>query len=143
LDQFLDGGSTLVVEAVRDVDRTADGRHVPLLPIDSHGLVYGGKQIANRDRTLSDVRALLIAGANHTATVDAAAAERQRPAVGPVIAAPARVDRRSSTEFACRNDYRALQHATLVEILEQRREALVQERSQLIAQPLIVVAVRI
>ena len=85
--------------------------------------------------------AALVARADHLAGLDAAAGQRQRPAVRPVIAAQVGIDDRRAAEFAHRDHQRGLQQAALVQVFHQRGERAVERRRQPIAVALVVVAV--
>ena len=76
LDQLFQRLAHLVVKAVGDVDRTSDGRHVSLGPIDSHGLVDGCVQVSRRYRTLRNIGPTFVAGPHNAPALNSAAANQ-------------------------------------------------------------------
>ena len=111
LCQFVNRFALRVAERVGDVDRTADGGHVRLGPVDAERLVDGRVDVADRDHPVGNVRTPLVAGADDVSPCDAAPADQERPAIGPVIAAELGVDVRSAAELAHHEDHRRLEQA--------------------------------
>src|SRR5262249_34992019 len=78
---------------------------------------------------VGDVLAVRAGGAVGLAAVDGAAADHHRPAAGPVVAAGVLVDVRRPAELAHPEHHGVLQHAALVQVLDQGAHALVQARA--------------
>ncbi|MYC81019.1 MAG: DUF3108 domain-containing protein [Acidobacteria bacterium] len=75
LDQFLDGRSGFVVDGVGNLERTADGMHVFLGPIDAERLVDGRQQVSHGHHPIGHIGAALVARPDHLAAPDSTAAQ--------------------------------------------------------------------
>ena len=107
-------------------------------PIDAQGLIDRRIEVAERDRPIGHVSSVFVACAYNVASLNPATSEQQRPAVGPVIASGILVDHRRSAELTGDNHHRGFQQPSLVEILHQGREALVQYRTQVFTKTLVI-----
>ena len=77
------------------------------------------------------------------AALEAAAGEHAGHRAGPVVAAGVLVDLRRAAELAGADDDRAVQHAAVVEVLDQGRQRLIEVRQQAGLQGVEVLAVRV
>ena len=95
--------------------------------IDAQALVERGEQVADAEPGSSpDVHAVLAGGAVDLTALDGPAADHDRPAARPVIAAAVLVDARRAAELAHPHDDGVLPHAAVVQILDQGAHALVE-----------------
>jgi len=92
LYQFLDGRSGFVVDGVGNLERTADGMHVLLGPIDAERLVDGRQQVSHGHHPIGHIGAALIARPDHLAAPDSATAQHTRKAMAPVVPAAADIE---------------------------------------------------
>ena len=86
------------------------------------GLVDSGEEVSDGDHSLGHVGPPLVTGSHYLASLDAAAAQRHRPAVGPVVPAPPRVDVGRAAELAHHQNDGGFQQAPLIQVFHQRRE---------------------
>ena len=64
-DQFLNRMAGFVIDGVGDLQRASNGVQIRLGPVDTEGLVEGGKKITDGDHAILDVGTALVAFAHH------------------------------------------------------------------------------
>ena len=77
----------------------------------------------------------VVAGADRRASWHAGSGHQRGKTIRPVIAIGVLVDLGRATEFAEHHDERRFQQASLVQIVQQRRETLIESRTQLLLGP--------
>ena len=83
-------------------------------------------QVVHVNLVLHDVESQLIGFAQRDAGLDAAAGQPHRERVGMMVAAvAAALHHRRAAKFAAPDDQRVLEHAALLQILDQRRARLI------------------
>jgi hypothetical protein len=131
----------LVLKRIGDLDGAADGGVVLLVPIDAEGFVDGGEQIAHAGGAARDLSAVGIGRADDAASGDAAAADGEGPAVGPMVAAAIVIDEGGAAEFAHGEDDGGIVEAAVFEVVEERRQGAVEGRAEAVAVALVVLGV--
>ncbi len=91
---------------------------------------------------LNHFRAVLICLSDDCSRLYVRSAETNRPGRAPVISPKTSVDLRRSTELRHHDDERCFQHASFVQIVDQRRECLV-ELTELLQVEIEVLVVRV
>src|SRR5947209_5181054 len=81
-----------ILERIGDLHGAPDGTHVLLTPVDAERFVDGRVEVSHRHDAVGDVVSFLVAGADYLARFDPSTRQRQRPAIGPVIAAEIGID---------------------------------------------------
>ena len=114
-----------------DADGAAGGVLVVRVERDAERVVDRGQQVLGRDGPFLHVAAARLAGADDPAPLDAAAAEQDGEAVGPVVAAGVAVDQRRAAELAGAVDDDVVEHAALVEVFDERGDRRVERRQVL------------
>lgn len=94
--------------------------------VDADGFEDGGEEFARADGIFADGVAVLIGGAVDRAFLEAAAKERGAPSFGKVVASEAGVNPWGAAEFAKRTNERGLEHAALLQIIEQSRHDVIE-----------------
>ena len=97
--------------------------------------VNRGNDFFRGNGALCRIAADVIAFANDLTAFDAAASEVHGPAVWPVIATPCWVDFGRATKFSKAGDHGVIQHATLMQVLNEGAVALVIHRRDDVAHP--------
>ena len=77
LDEFSDWLAGGVFEGVGDLDRTPDGGHVFVRPVNAEGLVDGGEEIPDAGLFLENNRCPLVALPHYLTGLEASATESQ------------------------------------------------------------------
>src|SRR6185295_2258070 len=117
LNEFLDR-----IPVVQQVLRTAGRIGELRLQVDPQVPVQGRVdlvEVHGRDR----VGGLPVGRADHLAAADAAAGHERRGDAGPVIAARVVGDLRGAAELAPEDDADVVEHAAVVQVLDQRADA--------------------
>lgn len=98
-----------------------------LLVIEAQLMKDRGVQVADVDGIVDGVKAQIIGAAIGDSGLHPAAGHPHCKCVGMVIAAivPATLDHRSASKFAAPDDQSFVQHATLLEVLDQGRATLI------------------
>src|SRR5262249_47432263 len=97
--------------------------------VDAEALVDGGEQVADADGVLGHVGAVLAGGPVGDAALDGPAAQHDRPAATPVVAAAVLIDAGSPAELTHPQHDGVLPHTAVHQLLDQRAHALVQARA--------------
>jgi hypothetical protein len=117
--------------AVQDRHRPA-AEVLELVPrVDAQVAVHGRQQVLWSQRPVLRVAALRVRRADHLAHLEAAAAHQGRHGVRPVVAAQAAVRAghpRRPPELPARHDQNPLVQPAVVDVLDERRQRLVEER---------------
>ena len=112
--------------AVDDLDRPAARGRVLGREVDPHGLGHGGDQVHHADGTVDDVDAVFVGRADDLAVFHAAAADDDRPASRPVIAARVLIDPRRAAELTHPDDRGGIEQPAVGQVGDQGRHALVE-----------------
>ncbi len=110
--------------------------------VDAQVVVDGGQDVLVVDRPAGGRAAQLVGRADHLADLHAAAEEQGRVDPGPVVAAGVLVDLGRAAELAPDDHGDVAVEAAVVDVLDQGRDPLVEQR-QVLAEPVEVVAVRV
>ena len=129
--------------AVDDLDRPAARGRVLSREVDAHGLGHGGDQVHHADGMVNDVDAVFVGGADDLAVFHAAAADHDRPASRPVIAARVLIDPRRAAELTHPDDRGRLEQPAVGQVGDQRRHALVELGEKPLRQRVEIVGVRV
>ena len=109
------------------------------MPSDS---IDRGQDVLGCDRPLLHIATARLARADDSSALQAAAAEQDREAVGPVIAARVAVDQRRAAELARAADQHVVEHPAVVQVFHERGDGRV-ERRQVFFQVLLDVVVMV
>ncbi len=99
---------------------------------DAERLIQRRQEVAGGDRPLADLAAARLAGPDHLAALQPAAAQQHRKAVGPVVAAGVAVDQRRAAELARAVNDHVVEHPAFFEVFHQRRDRRVERRQVLL-----------
>src|SRR5258707_401399 len=108
---------TAVVAGNRE--RTTDGVAHLGAGVDAETAVDRGENVADVDAVTSDVHTICVRGPIGLAAANCAAADHDRPATSPVVAAIVLIDARCAAELAHPDDAGVLPHSAIDEVANQ------------------------
>src|SRR6266536_3462679 len=115
-------------EILRPAAQIGDG---DLAHVDAEVVIERGEDVAELDRPLRCLAAQAIRGPDYLAGFHAAASEHAARDARPMVTAGVFVDGRGAPELAPDNDRNILVETALVQVLDQRADALIEQREVL------------